>query len=387
MSQNPFPISVQRTLEQVAAQMPVYMKGYLDLTSRNRVMRKIMDEYGMISYNDNLSYALTWNIADVLPAVSDFDDGPLSFNSSPALDRMTVIPRYKKTTARLGYLEWFENSWNDTQLVNLMQKRIEDCATAMANYFNQGFFDDGEATGAKNLHGIESFFGVQGSGDTAADRFLRPDDSYGGQDTDLGAAGGSWGSGTNEYNATLSSSSISWPIGAGDPRYDRCSPLLVNITSTGWGSGTASWRANCEQIMRLTQQVQIDRTGKSRKGGMRLHLLSLQLLNDLMEHLSDRNYVVEPLAESTEYGIPEVFNFEGCGFATDTDVPAQTGYFLDTGMIEFRCGKGELVSPVAEDYKNALMYSHTENAYIGAWWMPGNFRHQPKFHAKYYGWY
>lgn len=379
MAQNPFPLSVQRTLEQVSATMPKFMEGYMDLTNRNRTIRQILDRYGMIEYNADMSYAASWNIADVLPEVTDLNDEPPTFEGNPALDRLSMIPRYKQSNTKLGYIEWLENQRTDKQLVNLMQKRQEDCAKAMDNYFNQGFYDDG-ATGT-NLHGLESFFGAGTC--TATDRVAAPSDSYGGQSTVLGARGGTWSSvasGGITYNASIATG---WPVGAGDPRYDALAPLLMNITSTSWASGDNSgWRSNCEEIMRLTQQLQIDRTGKTRGEGMRVHLLSLQLYNDLTEALAVRNQVYEPLSEGVEYGIPNVFNFEGCGFAQDTDCPAGTGYFLDTSMIEFKTPFSKLVSPLLGD-EDPMQFLIQFMAYVGMWKLGGNFRHQPKFHAKY----
>lgn len=374
---NPFPISVQRTLEEVAATLPVFMKGFLDLSNRNRVMRPILERSGSIVTSSDMTYAKVWNIADTLPEVSEIQNGPGTYEPVQNLDQMSMIPRYKEATTSLQWKEWEENQMSGTQLVNLMDKRVKDTGKALNNHFNAAIFLDG-GTG-DNLSGVESFFASNGSA-TVADKIALPSDSYGGQSTVLGNAGGNWDTGTSPYNTALTTT---WPIGQGDPRYDRCSPLLMNIGSTAYGSGTGSWRADCEEIMTLTADVQLDRNGRTRNEGMRIHLLSMQLYNDLKESLKTRNWVSEPGQEAMDYGIKGTFNYEGCEVATDSDVPVGVGYLLDCSMIEFHTSRPSLISPMSADAKESLMWNELLRAYIGTWVLTGNFRHQPKFHAKY----
>lgn len=355
-------------------QTPRFMKGAADETVRRRMLLSYLRKYGRIVLNAN-SPVCIWNIKyKQQPIESAGDGGTLTFTRHDLYKQAALNWRGYVGTDMMTEKEYLMNQ-GPGRILNRYSEVIPSLMEAMTDNFGGEMILDGEATDRQNnLHGIESFMG---SGTTVAnDLIAQPSDSYAGLATNLGNEGGSWSTnlGTGVYpNASVGSD---WPNGKGSYQYDFYSPLLLNSSSTRWGTGSTTFESNCERIIRQGIIWLANKGGNS--GRPKMVLLSADRYSAFLNHLSTKQRVIVPHKESQDLGFEDTVNFDGVSIAFDYEVPPSTGYMLNVQNMELASLDKVLFGYRGPDWS---MRDRAWLFYVGFW---GNMRYRPKHFAKIY---
>lgn len=371
------PSSVDEHIAVVKAQAPKYFKGVSDLTFRRRLWLAMIQRYGGIQFNAS-SHSLVWTVEYSQPEVKQYgDSGDLEFNEHDALQQLTVDVRGYTATDRYTLKQKLMNKGPE-QIDDLYKQKSKRLGKRMRQTLCRELYVDGYASGNGNRFiGIESALGDDGN-TVAADLIAKPDDQYGGLDTDPGAYGGSWSSdlaAAKQPNATLAND---WPRGRGTTEYDYISPLLVNYSSTSWPSGQTGWANNCEDAMRFARITQTNRGAMDENATAPfMHMLSADLYNDFLTFYSARNRQIVPHQESANLGFGDTMNFEGSAVHYEWDCAPATGYGIVPSMIELFVMHGQLIESVGPEWAIEKM------GYLYLTYCFGNTRLSPKFLTKY----
>ncbi len=171
-------------------------------------------------------------------------------------DQGIAAPR--TTTAKRAVLPWrrfrmaesvtkFEKKANrgTAQLHDVVGELSEECVGDFMQSYRKQFFKDGNATGSKTVHGLESVFSYSGTVTDNA-RLGAPNDLYGGLYTTLNYYGGSWSP----------DSGGGWPTAGGG---DACSteycfwaPMILLAQSTSWSASTKTWENTWQECLRYS---------------------------------------------------------------------------------------------------------------------------------------
>lgn len=308
-----------------------WLKGAIDNTIRKRLLFRLAEEKGRISLGHD-GYDMNWDIEFRESPISPYGDGGvLTFSRRDNYRQLTLDWRGYKGTDLMTEKEYLMNS-GAAAILRRYDKIIPNLLKALTNTFSGEWYVDGNATNNENrLHGLESFLGDAGN-TVAADRIAKPTDTYAGRATTPASDGGSWSTdlGTGNYpNATLATD---WPFGSGDVQYDHMSPVLANISSTGWGTGSTAWQDNCEIIFTLMTNWLTHKGGEDGKPDV--HMLGLDLFSDFQTKQLAKQQIIIPHTKAQDLGIGNVLNFNGVMVASDFDVPAGYGYTLNTDQLE-----------------------------------------------------
>ncbi|KKL99535.1 hypothetical protein LCGC14_1813450 [marine sediment metagenome] len=206
---------------------------------------------------------------------------------------------------------------------NVLFKIVDDVIDQLGGDFEESFrlklFEDGNATGSKEISGLETIFSVNGvvSGSMAGD----PNDNYAGQSTALGVTG-DW----------TPDSGDGWPTGTGDTEYNWWSPLVVDYQNSGWEATTKTWVNTWQEAV-----------------GYAITYLSLLqtsppdvlLLNGELLRLAKRSlqgiqrFEITQSSELTKLG-HKTLQYEGLEIVTEYGIPSGVGYFLNFDKLELR---------------------------------------------------
>lgn len=354
-----------------------FYKGAADLTMRQRLLGAMMKKYGMIEYNAD-SHSYVWTAETSQPTVQQYEDmGRISFDDHDPFIQFSTDVRGYIATDQLSLKKQLMNR-GAGQTVNLKQTKPVRLVKALMNQLCKEYYCDGNAAGSTNrFHGINSFLGDDGN-TIAADRVANPSDSYAGQTTAIGN-GGTWGTSSaiaTKPNATIGTD---WPFPSGDmtSEYDATTPLLVNISSTSWGTGSTEWRDNCEPAMRFARITQNVRGARGEDGRTPfLQMLSADLFTDFLEHWAPKTRLLANHGESERLGFGDALNFEGDVVHYEFDTPAGEGYGISPSMMELF-----LLGP--QMYTQADEFELRTLATNFAIYTFGNFRYQTRFFTKY----
>lgn len=212
-------------------------------------------------------------------------------------------------------------------LVNVASKMSSRLLTSIEQYLSQEVYIDGNAAGNElRYHGLESFLGNNGTitvstgaqrTANAADPFGYPSDSYASLSTELGYYGGSQLEGV-------------WPAGKADSEFDFYSPLIVNTTSSYFGSTT--WAANCVKALR--EGLHFAKRNDTKEDAIDLVVMDRKLYIDFLNAYNDK----ERLIVSGNSGLKSLgfstVEFDGVEIGTEYGIPANTAYGLAIGNIE-----------------------------------------------------
>jgi hypothetical protein len=355
-------------------QTPRFMKGAADETVRRRMLLSYLRKYGRIVLNAN-SPVCIWNIKyKQQPIESAGDGGTLTFTRHDLYKQAALNWRGYVGTDMMTEKEYLMNQ-GPGRILNRYSEVIPSLMEAMTDNFGGEMILDGEAADRQNnLHGIESFMGS--STTVAGDLIAKPSDSYAGLSTAVGAEGGSWSTalGSNYYpNASIASD---WPNGKGSYQYDYYSPLLLNASSTRWGTGSTEFEANCERIVRQGIIWLANKGGQS--GRPKMVLLSADYYSAFLNHLAVKQRVIVPHKESQDLGFEDTVNFDGVSVAFDYEVPSRTGYMLNVQNMELASLDKVLFGYRGPDWS---MRDRAWLFYVGFW---GNMRYRPKHFGKIY---
>lgn len=357
------------------ATAPKFYKKAADLTWRSRLWLAMLYKYGVIEFNAT-SFSVTWNAEVKQPDVQQYGDaGAISFSEHDALQQFTTDVRGYIATDRLSIKKELMNR-GATQLDNLKANKPIRLVKALKNTLSGELYIDGNASGNSNrFHGIKSF---TGAGSVAAgDKIAMPSDTYAGLSTALGTLGGTWSSdlaSADRPNATLAND---WPFGHGSSQYDPVSPLLVNTSSTGWGTGSTKWIDNCEEAMRFARIVQTARgaRGEDQRTPF-MHMLSSDLYAGFLSHWAPKARLDVPHPEAARLGFTDTMNFEGDMVHYEYDTPASEGYGISPSMMEMFILGPELYTELEEFQMTTLGTNFAVYTF-------GNLRYQTKFFTAY----
>jgi hypothetical protein len=262
---------------------------------------------------------------------------PRNFARENLWKKLELEYRGAQVTDAIYKKEMLEN--RSTQaLVNVAGKMANRLLTSMEQYLAREWVVDGYATGNElRMHGVESFMGSTQTINVttnstarsvnAADPFYYPNDTYAGLSTVLGAYGGSQKTG-------------SWPNGEADPEFDFFSPIIVNATSSYFGS--TSWKDNCVKAVR--EAIHQTRRNDTKEDQVDMVLLDRRLFIDFLNSLDSKERVMVTRQNGLRsYGFTDVFELDGVEIGSEVSVPNGVGYGLATGNIELLCMENQLM--------------------------------------------
>ena len=269
---------------------------------------------------------------------------PRTFARTNLWKRAELEYRGAQVTDAIYKKEMLENR-SAQALVNVAGKMASRLLTSMEQYLAKEWLQDGYATGNElRFHGIESFLGTNGTiqADSttsvtqrslnAADPFYYPSDSYAGLSTVLGAYGGSQKSGN-------------WPNGFADPEFDFFSPVIVNATSSYFGS--TSWKDNCVKAVR--EALHQTRRNDTKEDQIDMVLLDRRLYIDFLNTLDAKERVIVSRQNGLRsYGFTDVFELDGVEISQENSIGSSSstvnsGYGLCIGNMELLCMENQLM--------------------------------------------
>jgi len=349
-----------------------YFAGASDLTIRKRLMLSLLAKYGRIIYDEN-GVTNTWLIQhDEPPVTAHGAGGEISFDEHDLFTSLTTDWRGYIVTDKMHEKDRLMNK-GEVAIVDRYRRIIPQLRQSLDNKFHGEFYIDGDAANNDNrIHGMETFLA---SGTTvAADLVAKPDDKYGGQDTDVGALGGTWSTDLATASRPNASIATDWPHGAGSSAYDALSPTLLNTSSTSWGTGSTSWEDNCARVLR--QGVHwLTKNGGS-DGKPTSCFLASNFFVDFQNYQEAKMRITVQHSEAEDLGFSDVLKFDGLMIKSEFDVPAGNGYIINAQQMELAS-----LAPVMFFTKGPEFDMRTMNYLFYAGFF-GNVRYQPKFFGK-----
>jgi hypothetical protein len=259
---------------------------------------------------------------------------PRSFSRQNLWKKAELEYRGYQATDAIFRKELLENRGTNA-LVNVAGKMSSRLLTSIEQYLANEIYIDGSAAGNElRYHGLESFFGTNGTlnvatgaqrSANAADPFGSPSDSYASLNTGLGFYGGSQLEGV-------------WPAGKADSEYDFYSPLVVNYTSTYFGG--SSWAANCVKALR--EGLHFAKRNDTKEDAVDLVVMDRKLYIDFLNAQDAKERVTISSENSLKsYGFNTV-QLDGVELGTEYAVPANCAYGLAVGNIELLNMEGQM---------------------------------------------
>jgi len=359
----------------VHSTMPYYLDGLVDVTTRSRLLLAMLRQKGRIKLNSSGEY-LRWPVFFSLPAMETYSDGGvIDFGNHNPNKTLAIDWRGYTVTDSMSIKQRAMNSGSQ-QIVDLFQQKQNTISQAIMEGFCGELYGDGSAANrSENIHGLETFFGVEGGTTTAADRVAKPSATYGltNASTALGAEGGWWSAALGTYNnANLATD---WPDGSGSSEYDHMTPKCVNWSSNAWGTGSTTWEDNSWRVI----DAMID--WLSYTGGPEAKPDMVVLGNDMFRgyknHQEAKTRINIPHKASQDLGFGDVLNHDGVGIQKDFDCPPLTGYGINVDKMRIHSLMDKLFYSKGPDQDPHSMWS-----YVMATGFFGNVEYQPKYFAK-----
>lgn len=211
-------------------------------------------------------------------------------------------------------------------------KIVKDLSADFMRDYRPKFYADGNATGDEDIHGLESWFGVNGCVTNSV--FGDPSDNYAGLSTALGVTG-SWTPETGN----------GWPTGGGDVEYCSFSPFVVDFNNPDLGGTVADWEhqwqtalATCMTYMLVLQSVQPQTC-----------LMAPSLLNEAKRSLQpSQRFTTTADSNLTRLGF-KTLEYDGVEIATEYGIPDRSAYLVSWDQLELRVMGSQLIE-MEEDY-------------------------------------
>jgi len=350
---------------------PKYLKGASDNTIRGRFFLKMLEQKGRFEFNQN-SFICNWDVEFAHAPVESYGDaGLITFNRNDLYRQLNIDWRGYIATDMMYMKESLINQ-GDVAIVDRYGRIVPNLTKGITNRFGQELFTDGSLSTTR-IHGLETFMGAGACG--AADRVAVPAGAYGGRSTALAAEGGSWSTTLGVGNFPNATIATDWPDGnSSTPEYDFMSPKLVNITSTGWGTGSTKWEDNCERVLNQTTIWLTRTTGV--EGRPTMYLMSGDLFYGYRNKVQALRRVIVPHREAEDLGFPDVLNVDGVAIQTDFDVPSGSFYGINVYQMQVASMNPELFFTKGPDY------SPKDLGWLFLVGFFGNCRYSPKYFAK-----
>lgn len=349
---------------------PNYIKGASDLTQRGRLHMAMMKKRGRFEFNQD-GTEMRWDVEYSQPAVQTYGgEGSLSFESHVAYKQYVMPWRGYKATDTMSVLDQLKNK-GDRAIVKVFQNKMNQLTKSMRNKLGSEFFNTGDGTGRENaVHGIETFMGTGTT--VAADLIAKPDDSYGGIDTDLGVNGGSWSAVGTAPNASVATD---WPHGNGDSEYDFNTPKILNWSSTSWDGSSTTFEANAWRV--LSQGIAWMSITGGEDGTPDYCPMASNLFQKFKENLEVKQRELIPHKEASDLGFGNTLNMDGVAVKPEFDVAYNTAYLLCMKKVTWSCLTPDLLMLKGPDIDPRSGYST-----LWAVFHHGNIKWFPKYTCK-----
>jgi len=262
-----------------------------------------------------------------------------SIEASDGYDSTVSTPR--TVTRRRAKLPWrryrlgesftkFERLANagGARMYDILGNLVGECVDDFLSDFRTKLYGDGNSTGSKDIHGLESIFSYSALINAAA-KCGAPNDYYGQMYTTLGYYGGDWTADTSDY----------WPTGSGSAEYCFWSPLIVDSTNTNWTATTKTWANTWQECLAFAMAYQ----EMNQNEQFNFCLMNPQRLLNVKQSLeSIQRLEVTQNSELTKLGL-QTMRFEGLEIASQSGVPAATTYLFRWDKMSLRCMLPQLI--------------------------------------------
>lgn len=372
---------------------PKYIKGASDCTIRERLLLAMMENRGLITYN-NESTDFKWDVQFAEPPVESYGTaGNVDYAARDLYKQASLDVRGYLSTDKMDEKDKLMNR-GEVAIVNRYEKIIPNLLKGIRAKFGPELYCDGYASGNENrICGIGSWMGGGSAASATAnelapatDIMTGPIDTYAGLSTALGQSG-SWsttnsavtGYGRYPISSGTYFTSSDWPEGTGDAEYDFFSPKLYNEAATRntyWGAAAdTSFADNAERV--LSKAIQHLRLTAGATGAPTICIMSGNYFSDFKNALRAKQSIWVPHKEAEDLGFPDTLNFEGVAVNAEFGVPASTAYVLMLNEMELLCMEDQIFGSKGPDW------SPKDYAYLFSVSFFGNLKiTSPKFSAK-----
>ena len=326
----PIPTNTTETAQLVEVQVADYARGRVDNTVRRRLVLRMLDQRGRITYN-NRSHQFVWTEQFDQPDISTTGaGGQFTFNESDLYRQCGLEVRGYSGEDVLYYKNHAMNGPAGA-MIEYYGDKIPRLMEAMEDEIGKDIYLDGnDANRPDSLHGFDSGLGY--TAPNPGDMVAQPNDNYAGHATNLGTITGTWDNRLSAANQPNQSLGSDWPNGRGDAAYDWHAPLILNGTSTRWGSPHFYDTAGI--IFRRA-------TTWARKNGGRDARPTCFMCGgdkwwDYTTYQEQYFRNVIPHEEAVDLGFPETLKQEGVMIAEEFDTPADSVYILNVNKMELK---------------------------------------------------
>lgn len=323
-----------------ATTLPKHIREVEDAWMRNHRFLGLIQSRGRVSYN-NGGRGFDWPVRYMTGEVEGYT-GTNPRNFAAKNRHMVANLHYRGYIASAFVNDHdLEANKGEEAIVKVYDNMVSHLEDDMNEALATQPFIDGNATGNTQFwHGIESFFGTNGTinistgaqrSANAADKCGYPSDTYAGISTILGTYGGA------------NQSGMIWPLGIADSQYDFWTPLIVNYTSTAFSPATHTWATQGDEAMRFA--ILNAQRNKSDQGGVSHIFLERTLYGDMLNLMDNKEQInITTANELRALGFNNTFVYDGVEVTWDVAVPAGVGYGLNFNCIELMCMQGSLLN-------------------------------------------
>ncbi len=354
----------------VTEKAPVFVKGAIDLTIRERLELALLQKHGNIKLNHDTSYEEFYDVDYAEPPVTGFGDGArATFSRRNYLKQATKNSRGHITSDEMHIKEKAQLGHNDTNLVNRYKRIIPKLIDAVKKTIGLEMYIDGGATGNEfAFEGFETFTGGYTEPSDEGDKIALPTDTYNNLSCALASAG-TWSTDFAAADYPHATLATDWPEGKGDPQYDYWSPKLVHYPSTAWGTNFTTWSANAERAVRATGSWLHVTAGINR--AKLVSLMSSHMLDDFKNAQSAKGQTLLEHPEARDLGFPAVLNFDGIMLQTSFGIPVNSCYIFDVTKAQLEFLEDEMIKVDGPNWDpNSQSFKFTARSFGNYVWLP-----------------
>ncbi len=308
---------------------------------RNHVLMGALRGHGRITYNHS-SDEVKWHPRvlrrPLVPGIGNVTE--TTFGQTNTRIEMTLPWRMYEMGESTTKFERLASKDRATSLYQAIQRVVEEMSEDFVEGFNDELFVDGNASGSKRIHGLESIYGIDNNTDlvnlnSSGNGVVgEPSDSYAGKDTDLAALGGDWTPDDDKE----------WPTGTGKTEYCALSPIIVDYNNTNLGGDTANfasqWQHALNYLLTYGETLQ--------KQTYDLILLNPDLMRQAKDSLiGQERFVASAKTKLTDLGF-KTLSYENTEITMSYGVPSGVGYALRFEKMSLRSMQSQLVMPESD---------------------------------------
>ena len=315
-------------------------KGVDPIFTRNPIAA-MMKEKGKLSFRKDLEHigkTFKWRVRYKRRSTHSGDAVAPSYNFQKVNTHREASLgwRHMWITEMTTRLEELLSQNPDTAWGKILNEVVKEATEDFMADFPRTFFNDGNATGDTEPHGIESFMANSGA---LANGFVgSPNDLYAGLYTNLAYYGGAW-------NPPASSA---WPLATDSgcsPTYHFWSPLIIDTTNALWSTGTDTWAGSWQEQLMFAQTYM----GNIQDTDIDLFLIHSEMMRQAKASVQGlQTFEVTQNSPLTKLGF-KTLNYDGVELMAGHGVPAGVGYGLTFDNIELLSLQDQLLA-TEKDY-------------------------------------